>query len=148
MLISREDRQRIFTGIKHLWQYCRAPEHLSLTLSRFSSGSPVVRQGEANRYECVLTNNTARDSWARLLIDIYLKDNQTHPAGHYAYFAKRIYLTSQSSRKIELVYDWTDRVLFYVDGLELIPDDIWRGSCNAQNKYIVRALLKNDRGHR
>jgi hypothetical protein len=146
MPITRDDREKIITGVRHLWQYCRTEEHISLSLSRFSSSSAVVKEGATNKYECMLTNNTPRNCWAKLLIDIYLKDNQTHPVGHYAYFAKRIYLTSKESQKIEFVYDWVDRAFFYVGGLKLIPDDIWRGPCKAQNKYIVRALLKNEEG--
>jgi hypothetical protein len=137
---------KIITGVQHLWQYCRTEEHISLSLSQFSSGSADVKEGATNKYECVLTNNTPRNCWAKLLIDIYLKDNQTHPVGHYAYFAKRIYLTSKGSQKIEFVYDWDERAFFYVGGLKLIPDDIWRGLCTAQNKYIVRALVKNEEG--
>jgi hypothetical protein len=144
MLISRDDGKKIITGIQHLWQYCRTEEHISLSLSQFSSGSAVVKQGEDNRYECVLTNNTTRDCRAKLLIDIYLKDNQMHPVGHYAYLAKKIYITSKRSQKIELVYDWNDRASFYVDGLKLIADDIWRGPCKAQKQYVVRALLLNE----
>ena len=106
----------------------------------------MVKQGEPNKYVCVLTNNTARNCWARLLIDIYLKDNPVHPGGHYAYFAKNIHIGSKQSQKIELAYDWNDAAFFYVDGLKLIPDDIWRGFCMARTQYVVRALLKNEDG--
>ena len=146
MLISREDRERIRSGIQHLWQYFRTEDHISLSLSRFSSGSTVVKQGETNKYRFLLTNNTFRDCWAKLLIDIYLKDNQVDPVGHYAYFAKKVYLTSKGTQKVELVYDWNDRAFFYVDGLKLIADDIWRGPCTAQKQYVIRALLLDEEG--
>src|SRR5436305_10265874 len=143
LLISRDDRKSIITGIQHLWKYCRTEEQISLAISRFSAGSAIVMKGETNKYSCVLTNNTARNCWATLLIDIYLKDNQVHPGGHYAYLAKKIHIASKTSQKIELDYDWNDRAFFYVNGLKLIPDDIWRGSCLARKQYMVRALLKN-----
>ena len=147
LLISRPDSKRIITGIQHLWRYYRTEEQISLTISRLSAESTIVTEGETNKYSCVLTNNTAQNCWASLLIDIYLKDNQVHPDGHYAYLAKKIYITSKTSQSIELIYDWNDRAFFYVDGLKLIPDDFWRGPCLTRKQYIVRALLKNADGH-
>ena|SRR5947209_3087052 len=146
MLINREDRKKIITGLHSLWRYCRTRDDISLSLSRFSSDSALAKEGGLNCYECLVANNTTQHRWVKLLIDIYLKDYPVHPEGHYAYLAKRIYVRSGECQAIELRYNWNDRGSFSLNGMVLPPDDLWRGGCRAQKQYVVKALLLDDGG--
>lgn len=146
MLVTQNDRQRITTGLQSFWRHFRTADHISLSLARFSAASAVAREGGRNTYECLVANNTGEHRWVKLLIDIYLKDRQVHPEGHYAYFTKSIYVRSKDCEHVRVTYDWNDRAAFCLDGLEFPADDLWRGSCREEKHYMIKASLLNEDG--
>jgi hypothetical protein len=139
------DVKRSLAGVFAMGHYWMAKDDIAITLSQFSSSS-TVREGQLAKFEIVLANNASTNSWVRLMVDIYLKDNQTHPEGHYAYFDKHIYLWGQASQRLEVFYDWAQNATFVIDGVPIAADNIWRGACRTTGTYLVRAILLTNMG--
>ena len=139
------DAKRTLAGVFAMRRHWMVTDDIAVTLSQFSSNG-TAREGDLAEFEIVLANNASTNSWVRLMVDIYLKDNQTHPDGHYAYFEKEIYLRGQDSQRLEVFYDWAQNVTFVIDGVPIAADHIWRGDCRATGTYLVKAILLTNMG--
>lgn len=140
-----KDIQRAIGGIFAIVRYACSADVVSVSISLFSADAAHVRRGEDSRYELILVNNTVQHCWMRVLIDIYLRENQTHPHGHVAYFAKHIFVRSRGSQRVAVMYDWQEHARFLIDGVVCAPDRIWRGPCQADGVYLIRAMLFTDK---
>lgn len=140
------DLKKTITGITALIRHFLSSDDISTSLSLFSSSSILAKEGKESNYEITLANNTASPCWARLLIDIYLKNNPVHPEGHRAYFEKKIFITSRENQRIKISYNWKDKTIFEINGVSLNPDNVWRGECETKGKYFVKAVLLNEEG--
>jgi len=138
------DLRRVISGIINFARYSLSDEKVPVSLSLLSSASFKTEAGRECRYDVSMANNTPQGLWTNLLLDIYQKDNPAHPEGHYAYYEKRVYLQARASQKIKIIYDWEKPPLFDIDGTVFSPDNSWRGSLNAEGKYIINAILKGE----
>lgn len=138
------DFRRIVSGIINLARYYFSNESVRFSLSLFTSSSFKAETGRACRYDVSIANNTPQGLWTNLLMDIYQKDNQVHPEGHYAYYEKRIYLQAQASQKVKITYDWEKPPLFDIDGTVFSPDNSWQGRLKTGGKYTISAILKGE----
>jgi len=137
------DLRRIISGVINLVRCSVSNENIGVSLSTFSTASFRTEIGKECRYGVSIANNSAQGLWSILLIDIYLKENQKHPEGHYAYYEKRVYLRGRESQNIEIIYNWKTPPLFKIEGAAFSPDNLWRGSLNAEGRFIIHALLKS-----
>ncbi|MBI5675433.1 MAG: hypothetical protein HZC48_06350 [Nitrospirae bacterium] len=141
------DIRSIISGIINFARYSLSDENVPVSLSLFSSASYKTETGRACRYDVSIANNTPQGLWINFLIDIYQKNNPAHPEGHYAYYEKRVYLQTQASQKIKIIYDWEKPPLFDIDGTVFSPDNSWRGSLKEKGKYLLHAILKAEDGN-
>lgn len=141
------DLGRTISGIINFARYSLSDENVPVSLSLFASASFQTETGRECRYDISIANNTPQGLWTNLLLDIYQKDNPTHPEGHYAYYEKKVYLQAQASQKIKIIYDWEKPMLFDIDGTVFSPDNSWRGSIKEKGKYLLHAILKAEDGN-
>ena len=140
------DIRKIFSGFCSLLKYLSFNDEIGLTLSLFSADSAIVRPGNKHTYKIIMLNNTNNDAQLRVLFDIYRLKNPVHPEGHYAYYAKNVFLKAHKNKEIEIDYNWKDCCNITADGAVVTPDDSWRGTCSSTEKYAVQAVLLNEQG--
>lgn len=140
------DIKKIFFGFTNLVRCAYSQERLSVNLAYFSASSPSAHKNSTNSYDVVLANSTNSGVWVTLLFDLYLKENPTHPKGHYAYFGKKIFVKRRESQKVGIRYNWDSDLTFDIDGIILKPDTFWQGPCQTNGYYFVKAVLLNPKG--
>lgn len=146
MSSNKSDARKTLEGMRALWRYSRTEDDVPFAISMLSTKVKAVQAGVPCAYVCKLTNGTGAARWLRLLVDIYLKDDQTHPHGHYAYFEKKIHVPARASRIVEFEYDWAARAALRIGGTRASPECFWRGDCTASGAYLVKALLFGEDG--
>ena len=142
------DIRKIFSGFCSLLKYLIFNDEIGLTLSLFSTDSAIVRPGNKHTYKIIMLNDTNNDALLRVLFDIYRLKNPAHPDGHYAYYAKNVFLKAHESKELEINYNWEDCCNFIADEAAAAPEDSWRGTCSSKEKYAVMAVLLNEQGQR
>jgi hypothetical protein len=127
---------------------CLCTRDSEVGLGQLSAGSTLAVRGQQNRYAVTIANTRIDPRDVTLIIDIYAVDSPVHPAGHYAYFAKRLKARSRALTEVEVRYDWLTRASFAVDEMASPPDDFWKGTCDRSASYSVNAILLDPRGKR
>lgn len=143
---SFKDTFNVVKGFFAVLSYAITKDQISLGLSHFSTTFRVVKLGYHCTYQVGICNITEKNEWVRMLFDIYLKKNPVHPEGHYAYFEKTIYVKAQESQQVNINYDWKDNVVIDIDDVSFDPDIFWSGECVSMGKYVVKALLYDEKG--
>jgi len=141
------DIRKVFSGFCALLRYLILNDKIPLTLSLFSADSSVVSIGSRSTYKITILNNAAQDSRLRLLFDIYRLKNPVHPDGHYAYYAKNVFLKAHETKQLDIDYNWKDCLSITADESVTTPDDSWRGTCSSKEKYVILAVLLDEQGH-
>lgn len=144
--VGISDTWKCIKGLITLSKFLISDEHIPIAISSFATNSMYVNRGEGKVYEVVLSNNSSNALLVRLVIDFYLKDRPVHPHGHHAYFEKRVVVSPVTSQSIKFTYHWKERAEFEIDGVNLLPDNIWRGECNINSRYLVHAVLLDNEG--
>lgn len=116
-------------------------EFIYCSLSLFRSNTSIVSKGKLTRYELVILNADSRPLWATIFIDIYWKQDPSHPAGHYGYFEKKLFLKTGAAQTIIAKYDWQSHAVLEMEGMEILPDTIWTGACDKEGWYRIQAIL-------
>ncbi len=143
-----KDLEKIFRGSVALLRYCCRKDNIPVAISLFSTESFSVIPGTTSRYELHMVNDTDFSSAVNLLLDIYAKDLQVHPDGHYAYYTKQVVLHAHESKCVVINYNWRDSFAICIDGESHLPDSSWRGTCRKTGAYIIHAILLNDQNQR
>jgi hypothetical protein len=128
-------------GIAAMLRWSAQPDPIAVAIASFRAASQRARRGEENVYELVLANVRSTDRVVRVLIDIYRRDDPTHPRGHYAYFEKTLLARRKRSQTVLITYDWNERAEVIVEGVTLPVDSLWRGSCDDAGAYYLHATL-------
>jgi len=140
------DIQKTIGGLINLIRYPLLRDDQTVRLSLFTSESLSIKKDGPSTYEVVLTNNTHKSLWVKLLIDIYSKDNPVHPEGHHAYFERRIFLEQKKAEKIIISYDWKKEMSFKIRGVLFAPEGHWYGNCDLKGKFLMHAVLVGKEG--
>ena len=138
----------MFRGTCSLIRSCLSKDRIPIALSLFSTSSLIVIPEDTHLYDIYILNNTDENFAAKILIDIYFKDNQVHPEGHYAYYSKNIFLQAREFKHLVMRYNWKDSFTIHFNGCEYLPDTGWRGLCSNAGAYLIQAILLDDRDHR
>lgn len=141
LLTSLDDLDRTMQGLLAFVQHLKATDEVTVSLSVFSATSAIVHKGQVAEYSVKLVNNSMDHLWLALLVDIYARENQSHPAGHHAFFRKELLVPSRSSQKLAFYYNWQDSAAFLIDGYSFAPDRSWFGPFDAPAEYLVWARL-------
>src|SRR5436309_6579100 len=142
------DLRRIVGGFVTFVECLCTRDPVEVGLDQLSAGSTVAVRGQQNRYVVTISNARIDPRDVTLVIDIYPVDSPSHPAGHYAYFSKRLKAPSRASRTVEVQYDWLTRASFVVDEMASAPDDFWKGTFDRFAHYSVNAVLLDPHGNR
>lgn len=130
-------------GVAAMVRWSTQRDDLAVALASFRAHSARACAGEANAYELVLANASGTDIVARVLIDLYVRDEPTHPHGHYAFFEKVLLVRQKRAQSVAITYDWQSGAQFSVEGVVLPADALWRGACDRAGLYVVHAVLLN-----
>jgi hypothetical protein len=139
------DAVKLVKGFGSLIGYLFSRDDILVSISLFSSNQISGRAGESFHFEVIIANNSSQDRPLRIMIDFYLKENQTHPEGHHAYFVKNIVTHSRKNNSMQFSYDWNYSASFTIDGKKAEPDTSWCGECRTEGKYVVSAVLLNEK---
>jgi len=142
------DLRRIVGGSVTFVECLCTRDSVEVGLGQLSAGSTVAVRGQQNRYVVTISNARIDPRDVTLVIDIYAVDSPGHPAGHYAYFSKRLKAPSRGSTEVEVQYDWLTRASFVMDEMASQPDDFWKGTFDRSAHYSVNAVLLDPRGNR
>jgi hypothetical protein len=140
------DAGKVVKGLFSIFWYGISKDKISVSLSVFRTNSQVVKQGDNCTYEIGICNISKHSITVKFLFDIYLKENPVHPNGHYGYFEKSIFVQAHKSQDFRIIYDWKDYAVIDIDDITLEPDVFWCGECESKGKFIVRALLLDEKG--
>ena len=146
MISVLRDAGNVISGFFAILWYSISKDKIKLSLSLFTTTSPVVRQGRHCPYNISICNVSEQNAWVRLIIDIYLKENPVHPEGHYGCFEKAIFMRAHQSLSLRIIYDWDEYASIYIDDVSFEPDVFWSGDCQFKGKYLVKALLLDKTG--
>jgi hypothetical protein len=141
------DIRKICNGFCSLLKYSIFNDEIGLTLSLFSADSAIVHSGNKHTYKIIMLNDTNNDAPLRVLFDIYRLKNPVHPDGHYAYYAKNVFLKAHETKQLDIDYNWKDCFSITADESVATPDDSWRGTCSSKEKYVIIAVLLDEQGH-
>lgn len=144
--VIRELKKLVY-GTFRFAAYLLSKDKITVSLSQFSTVYSEAEIGKESIYEAIISNNTNKNLWLKLLVDIYVLNNQVHPEGHYAYFEKSIFIQAHECIKNKIIYNWLDNAIFEIDGVQFYPNNEWNGCCDLKGKYIIIALLRDENGN-
>ena len=140
------DAYKVVKGFFAILRYGISKDKICLSLSHFSTASQVVNPGHNCAYTVGICNTSKQNTWVKLLFDIYLKENSVHPEGHYGYFEKAIFVRAHESQTFCIIYDWKNGAIIDIDDVSFEADVFWCGDCESKGKYVVKALLLDEKG--
>jgi hypothetical protein len=121
-------------------RHSRAPDRIDLALSFLSADAAIAHESHMSIYRLNLANPGTVPRWIKLIIDIYLVENPVHPEGHLGYFDKKILVRPLDSQKVQIGFDWKERAVFRIEGVDFPADGAWWGPCRRLGVYSVKAL--------
>jgi hypothetical protein len=128
-------------GVAAMLRWSAQREDVAVALASFRTHAMRAHAEDTSAYELTLANASSADVAAHVLIDLYRRDDASHPQGHYAFFEKTLLVRRQRALAVLITYDWQRRARFVVDGVGLAADVFWRGPCDDRGTYHVHAVL-------
>jgi hypothetical protein len=142
-----QDLRRIVQGAFACLRYLRSRENIEIALGLFETASSVVVVGQPCRYLIHIANVSGKIWEVRLAVEVSPLAPQNHPAGHYAWFTKRITVPPHRTTRIEVDYDWLTKVDFMLGDVASPPDEFRKGEVDAPQLYAVSASLSDPAGN-
>lgn len=140
------DTRLMISGALKLVRDVRDPDPVTLSMSLFLASSATVKEGMPAKYQIALANMTQQHKLCKLVIDLYLKDDPTHPQGHYGFFEKMVVLEKLTGTAVDIEYDWDKAATVTINGAFAGSAVMWRGPCSRPGTYRVSALLFDHSG--
>jgi hypothetical protein len=140
------DIKRVIRDARLFLRALRTHDTVDLALGSLAAESALAQRGRTNRYAVTISSVRRDPQDVTLTVDIYAADPGALPAGHHAYFAKRLRARPMASTRVEVEYDWETTAGFSVDSAAASPDEFWRGPFDSPTHYSVCAILRDSRG--
>jgi hypothetical protein len=140
------DVRKTVRGAASLARHAVARDRFETSLSVFRAESARAVAGIPSVFEAILVQRARRLAWIELIVDVYRRSDPTHPRGHFAYFRRRILAPPEARRSVRITFDWRERATFVLDGVELLPQELWRGPAGGAGDYVVTAVAREPTG--
>jgi len=116
-------------------------------VAQFYANNIEVAYKQKNEYFIRLVNKKFREKGVKLVFDIWPYVDRSHPKRHFCYFVSQIAIKPLGVVDIKVNYNWEKEAVFFIDGKEEKPIDIWRGTTIKNELYILEVLLYDSEEH-
>lgn len=131
------------SGVAHNEEFRQSKNYRNnLCFAYFSAESQIAKLGGNNRYNLKITNDSPKEETA--LIKIQTESN----GAAYSYFTKLLSLQPFSSQEISIDYDWANKIIFYIDGNLIPPDELYKRNFSPLGFYALNTLLFDSKGNK
>jgi len=107
-------------------------------LAFFSAQTKIAKHKDSNLYSLKLTNDYHKPQYVKAKIEILLKEDM------FVNFSKFIEVRPKSSLEVLFNYDWQEKAIWSIEGINSVSDEFWNRGFDDSDLYCIRASLINN----